>query len=347
VVSVGDRVEPETVIGFAGSRQVHRLRVHLDPDHFRSALLKREGDEVKQGEVLVEESHLFGLGVREYCSPADGVVERVDYEHGFLFIRERGVAVRALLPGRVVETVEMTAVVIEADGHSLRVAGGVGAARRGPVLLLGEGDDRLPPDTLEPAHAGQIVAWPGWVDREGLWAALRMGVAGLVVGGAPEGDLAQLRARVETLTPEEYLVAHCHPDLSAPERRPYQGEEWLGPTVMVTDGFGRVPMGRRVREVLGNLAGRAIYLSGGPAEPYAELILPPDVQLPAELPAEVRPGSLVGAFSPLQGLRVGRVLQVEFRPVLLETGQRVPAALVRFGDGEERWVPLANLRPVE
>src|SRR2546422_984367 len=92
------------------------------------------------------------------------------------------------------------------------------------------------------AHAGKIVVGGAFVGAEALARARAVGVKGVVVGGMHDQDLRALLGF----------------DLGVA----ITGTETVGFTLVLTEGFGRIPMARRTFELLRQLDGRKTSISG-------------------------------------------------------------------------------------
>jgi len=172
------------------------------------------GDEVEKGQPVARR---LTTGAAEFVkSPVRGKVARIDEKFGIVLVEPilEELAVRAWLPGRVLETTGRGAV-IEGSGTRIRGSWGCG----------GEGVAPLAFDRLDRGH---IAAIPR-PRAETLDAAIRTGVAGLVVPGL---DLAAVRAA----------------------EPPFP--------VVLTESFGAAEMGREVRDALSAHRGRPALIDG-------------------------------------------------------------------------------------
>jgi hypothetical protein len=121
--------------------------------------------------------------------------------------------------------------------------------------------------------------------------------------------------------------------------------------VMLTEGFGALPMSQVVFDLLQANMGREALIS-------ADTRMRRDARRPEVLiPLREGQGSSEAASGilPLQvdarvrALRapylgaVGTVVELPARPQKIESGARLPVALVELGDGEQVHIPLANL----
>jgi hypothetical protein len=253
-VAIGDRVTPDTVIATGHlDRRVLRL-----PAGGNFELLKKPGDPVKTGETVAVMEELLGLGLREFVSPYDGVVERINTQRTAIVLTGADSQHRALVSG-VVTRFTPTEVDMEVTGRRLRGWFGFGKPVAGELWSPGEiitatdAKRRLGPEVR-----GRVVLGGAFVLPEMLPTLARFGAAALVCGGIDFGPLW---------------------DLIAPSGE-FRGGRGL-PTLVVLGGFGVHHLPAEVEKVLEAAAGRAVYVSGPQAgklvfagPPWAEVILP-------------------------------------------------------------------------
>ena len=253
-VATGDRVTPDTVIATGHlDRRVLRL-----PAGGNFELLKKPGDPVKTGETVAVMEEFFGLGLREFVSPYDGVVERINTQRTAIVLTGADSQHRALVSG-VVTRVTPTEVDMEVRGRRLRGWFGFGKPVAGELWSPGEIVTATDVKRrLGPEVRGRVVLGGAFVLPEVLATLARFGAAALVCGGMDFGPLW---------------------DLISPTGE-FRGGRGL-PTLVVLGGFGVHHLPAEVEKILGAAAGRAVYVSGPQAgklvfagPPWAEVILP-------------------------------------------------------------------------
>lgn len=343
LVAVGERVEPHTVVArceLPGNVQAVNLaaRLALDPARVPAALVRPVGSAVRRGEPVARARGLFGLVTTEVEAPADGVLESVSAVTGQLLVREAPlpVEVRAYVRGRVTAVLPDEGAVIETRAAFLQGIFGVGGEAWGPIAPATAGPaEPLTPDRLRAEHRGAIVVGGSHVPYETVERARVLGVAAIVAGGLDDLDLRRLLGR----------------DLGVA----ITGEEELGLTVVLTEGFGRIPMAERTWALLGAHAGAAASVSGatqiraGVVRP--EIIVPLEGEAGEAPPAEPDAGLAVGSQvrvirAPHFG-RIGEVVALPPELRALETEALVRVLVVRFADdGAEATVPRANVERI-
>src|SRR5262249_59640211 len=164
---------------------------------------------------------------------------------------------------------------------------GVGGETAGRIVLAADRpEDELVRERLVESHRGCVVVGGAHVTYETLMHARSLGVAAVVVGGFDDGDLRRLLGR----------------DLGVA----ITGSEDLGFTLVLTEGFGRIPMADRVWRLLQAGQGRRASVSG--ATQIRAGVLRPEIVIPHELGA---PAAEAGYGTTLE---TGSLLRVSREP---------------------------------
>jgi hypothetical protein len=344
LVAEGDAVEPDTVVArteLPGNVQTLNLaaKLALDPARVPRALTRPLGAAVKRGETIAEGKSLFGLLTQRAVAPVDGNLESVSAVTGQLILREPPipVVVNAYVRGVIASVLPQEGVVVETEAAFVQGIFGVGGETFGPIhLVTASPDQDLAADRLTEAHRGAVVVGGCYVSHATLMRAREIGVAAVVVGGFDDRDLRQLLGR----------------DLGVA----ITGAEDIGFTLVLTEGFGRIPMADRTWRLLAAHDGEQASVSG--ATQIRAGVLRPEVLIPKSRQAarsaepSVSTGLEVGSLlrvirEPYFG-RIGRV--VELPPALkeLDTEARVRVTTVEFTDDRSRAeVPRANVELIE
>jgi hypothetical protein len=121
--------------------------------------------------------------------------------------------------------------------------------------------------------------------------------------------------------------------------------------VLVTEGFGSLPMSQQVFDLLNAGMGREVILSAnteirwGARRPELLIPLRADEEMPQEdtsIPP-LKVGDQVRALrAPYLGA-VGTVAKLVAQPQVVESGARLPVAIVALETEEQALIPLANL----
>ncbi len=246
MVSPGQPVDQESALAYANPRgYLHvidaRRELGGDPE-LESSLLKKEGDRVHKGEVIARRSLMVGMLRRELRSPVNGTIERISTATARISLREDPVPVTAPFPGRVASVVPGVGVVVETVADVVQGIFGVGGEATGRLIsATGGPGDILDARALGPEHSGKVVIGGSAVTEAALRRAAEVWVRAIVTGSVAKDDLDRFVGRVIGAA-----VTGHEP----------------GPVVIVTEGFGRLPMSDRAYDILTSNIGRIAYVSG-------------------------------------------------------------------------------------
>lgn len=346
LVNVGDEVTPDTIVArteLPGPLTTIRAadRLGVEPRNLPQAMKKQVGEEVSAGEVIAEIKSFFGLLTTRITSPVDGIIEFASEVTGNIGIRHRPtpVEVRAYIRGRVVEIIPDEGVVIETRGALVQGIFGIGGEAVGSIEVIAESpDEDVPPERINDSHRGKVLVCGSIVRYELLNAARNAGAVGVVTGGVIDSDLTRFLGY-------EIGVA-------------ITGQEDVGLTLIVTEGFGIMPMAQRTFDLLKSLNGREASISG--ATQIRAGVVRPEIIVPrnelSELPLPAPSRSAQGQLEIGTRIRLirepyfGQLATVVALPAELqdiETEARVRVLVARLDDGTEVTIPRANVEIVE
>jgi len=320
--------DPLVMVNVARELDIHPYRL-------RWFMRYREGDEVRQGALLAAD--VGSASFMNACySPVTGVIEKIDTRTGLVTIRRpyRPTTVEAYIPGTVERAIPEWGAVIRGCGHLIHGAFGFGFEVYGPLLpVVSSPDEPLTADLLGPESEGKIVVGGSLVTLDALRKAAELGVRGIVVGGANNHE----------------IVTFLGKPLGA-----VTGQEETDLTLVLTEGFGAMPMNPAVFRLLQQSEGKLASMDGstqlraGVVRP--ELILPVDAPPARETEGtfpRLRVGARVRILRQPHAGATGTVQALPPEPQMLETEMLVKVAIVRLDDGGEVTVPRANLRVME
>jgi len=336
-VAVGDTVSARDVVARAeqpGDLIVLRVaeQLGIEPHEVINGLAVQVGQRIESGMVICEHAGLFGLLRSRFASPVTGTVEFITPRTGHIAVRlaPRELQLDAYVDGRVIEVTPGKSVLIETHGALIQGIFGVGGERRGhlQVLPLGLGEE------LQERHVGgdlkgAILVGGTRPSGAALRRAAAAGAVGLIVGSIDDEALA------------EYLGYDLGIALT--------GDEAVPMTVIVTEGFGRIPMAERTHAILKDLDGLPASINGA-TQVRAGAIRPEIVV--------ARPDGGARVDSPPLGLAVGsriRIIRVPYfgekgtiieLPAAareIETGAVTRVLIARLDDGRTVTVPRANI----
>jgi hypothetical protein len=283
-------------------------------------LAHARGDRVDAGEVIAGP---VGFSRRTVRAPADGRIAAISGGRVLLEVHGEAFGLRAGFPGTVTATDGTTVVTIETTGALIQAVWGNGRQDYGMMRLVGENSgDRLQTDQLDSDLRGAVLV-AGTCDHPApLHQAIELSVRGVILG---------------SLTSDLIPVA---------QRLPYP--------VIVTEGFGHLPINPMAYGLMRSNAGREVALDARPAVAYdsqrPEVIIPLPATREMNLPGDVVPiarGLRVRLLrAPHQGA-VGVVREVVEEAVVFPSGILARCAAVDLeGIGTET-VPLANLEVLQ
>ncbi len=350
VVSEGDSVSATTVVARTElPGRVYPInianRLSISPGDVSRYLLAREDERVTQGQVVAENRPWLKWFQTQVRAPVTGTIETVSHRTGQIFLREppQVLDLGAYIAGQVTTVMPQHGVVVAARGALVQGICGVGGETHGPLTFGVE----TPEETLTAAHLtpeqrGHIVIGGAFVQPEAFARAREIGVHALIVGGV---DAADLKA----------LLGY---DLGVA----ITGTEHIGCTLILTEGFGRMPMARRTFELFAAHSGRLASCSG--ATQIRAGVIRPEIVIPrpnayktfnTEAAVQGRHGAEAGIQvsdvvriirEPYFGsLARVRALPPELRRIPTESTVRV--LIAELPDGQEITIPRANVEMIE
>lgn len=324
--------------------KVHPLnlanQLGVAPDEIKEYLIKKEGDPVQKDEVLAENKPLIKWFKTEITSPITGKVESLSTVTGQVLLREppRVLELLGYVDGTIVEIHPNQGVTVEATCSLVQGIFGIGGETSGAlVVAVTSPDEALTPNHLTADMKGKIVVGGSFLPAETLTKAKELGVAGLVVGGIHDKDLRALLGY----------------DLGVA----ITGTEQVGFTLILTEGFGTIPMAQKTFALLSAHAGEKASVSG--ATQIRAGVIRPEIIIPqkagsvakADVARPERGGIQIG--DPVRIIRdplFGKIGQVSALPADLQkipTESEVRVLEVRFPDGRVAVIPRTNIEVIE
>jgi hypothetical protein len=353
LVHSGDVVASDQVVARAElPGKVHVVNVvnqlGILPEEIHDFMVKREGDLVEKGQVIAENKPLLKWFKTTVTSPISGSIETISTATGQVLLREppRRLDLFGYVDGTVVEVIAGQGVRIETTCAFIQGIFGIGGEVWGSLALaVTAPEDSLGAERITPDHAGKIVIGGDFIGIAGLERAKAVGVKGIVVGGMHDKDLRALLGY----------------DLGVA----ITGTENIGFTLILTEGFGRIPMARKTFELLRSLNGSKASISG--ATQIRAGVIRPEIVVPLtpsaprtrgegkgeqELSAgKERGGANIGDLvrvirEPFFG-RIGEVVGLPSDLTRIPTESQVRVMDIKFPDGSQATVPRANIEIIE
>lgn len=345
LVAVGDLVQSNQPVARAElPGKVYPLnlanQLGVAPDEIKEYLIKKEGESVQQDEILAENKPLIKWFKTEIKSPITGTVESLSTITGQVLLREppRVLELLAYVDGTVVEVHPCQGVTVEAQCSLVQGIFGIGGETSGLLTMaVAKPDEALTPAHVKAGMKGKIVVGGSFLSAETMAKAKEVGVAGLVVGGIHDKDLRALLGY----------------DLGVA----ITGTEQVGFTLILTEGFGTIPMAQKTFTLLAAHAGEKAAISG--ATQIRAGVIRPEIII-AKPAGAVRAGAT--AAPQREGIRIGDPVRIIRDPLFGKIGevsalptdlQKIPTESdarvleVRFSDGQVAVIPRTNIEVIE
>jgi hypothetical protein len=348
LVRAGDRIGSDTVVARTElPGKVHALNVAnllgAAPDEINDYLIKKTGEPVRRDEVVAENKPIIKWFKTDVRSPIDGTIDAVSTITGQVLLREppRSLDLLGYIDGRVTEVHARQGVTVETACTLIQGIFGIGGETWGELMMAAETPDEvLAPAKLSASMKGKIVIGGAFLGADTMKRAREVGVAALVIGGIHDKDLRELLGY----------------DLGVA----ITGTERVGFTLVITEGFGTIPMASKTFTLLQAHAGQKASISG--ATQIRAGVIRPEIII-ARTDAAVAPqstqdgdeegptGLKIGDHvriirDPLFG-RLGRVVALPHELTKIETESDVRVLRVKFADQSTATIPRANVEIIE
>lgn len=344
LVKVGDAVHADTAVARAelpGKVVPLNLanQLGIAPDEINDYLVKKEHDSVQKDDVLAENKPFIKWFKTEIRSPITGKVESVSTITGQILLREppRVLELRGYIDGTIADVHPDQGVTVETTCSLVQGIFGIGGETSGELVMgVKTPDQPLLPEQLNPSMKGKVVVGGAFLPAATMTRAKELGIVGLVVGGIHDKDLRALLGY----------------DLGVA----ITGTEQVGFTLILTEGFGTIPMAPKTFALLSAHAGQKASISG--ATQIRAGVIRPEIIIPHGGPATTtkvgqaeREGIQLGdpvriIRDPLFG-RIGAVSGLPSELRAIQTESEVRVLEVRFPDGTTTVVPRANIEVIE
>ena len=263
-----------------------------------------------------------GMFPRTVRTPRDGRVVAVGGGQVLMEVGEAKVELRAGIPGTVVQIIPNRGVVIQTSGGLVQGVWGNGRIETGLLVNLTETPESvLTVGRLDVSLRGSILLAGMVKDEDTLYAAADLPVRGLILSSIFPSLLPKAREM----------------------RYP----------ILVTDGFGTLPMNSAAHKLLSTNAKREVTVNAEVYDRYSgarpEVIIP--LPIPTEPPAPqemetLAPGLTVRMRRPPAMGMVGSIVALKPGLTTLPSGLRAPAAEIKLENGDTVIAPLVNLEVV-
>jgi hypothetical protein len=327
VKAIGARVTPDSVVATAELPGQLRLIDVAKPLALRDRssvekfMQKSEGEAVEEGEPLAACRGSLPFTRRVCRAPVAGQIATVS--GGWVALQERTppFQLRALVSGVVSSVMPSLGVVIEATGSLIEGVWGMGGETSGVVRVVTETHkDPLTVGAIDVSSTGSVVVGGSALGLEALRQAEQVRVRGIIVGSM------------------DAAILERNPPPEIP--------------IVVTEGFGSVPMTSTIFDLLKGGAGREVSINAKTQLHWG--LIRPQIIIPSIGEAEERPhtpgkleiGDAVRALRQPYIGQGGRVKSFPQGAQLLESGLRLPGVEVDLDAERGVFIPALNLEAI-
>ena len=344
LVEAGKTVVPDDIVArtyLPGNVQMVNIAnlLNIDAQDIAEVMLVDIGAEIKEGELLAETKGLFGFFKSSAVSPVDGVLESISDVTGQVVLREVPIPVEidAYMNGEVASVLEEEGVVVTSNAVFIQGIFGMGGENRGELrVLVDSREDELTPEMIPGDVKGAVIVGGSFISLEAYKKAISVGAAAVVVGGFNYHDLKDVLG---------YTLGVA-----------ITGSENLGTSLILTEGYGRIPMGNRCFELLKQHNEKFTSVNGstqiraGVIRPEIVIPLTADDSMESrsdkDTTSGISSGSLVRVIRAPYFGDIGTVVSLPSELQQMESETMVRVAEVKIG-GETLVIPRANLEMVE
>jgi hypothetical protein len=321
---INQKVSPVDVVAEANWAREHVLvdvarMLGVSPEQADRLIKCKMGERIPEGAEIAVGKGIFPRHIR---SPREG---RIVALGGGQVLMEAGETKHELLagiPGTVIEIVQKRGVVIQTAGALIQGVWGNGRIDTGLLVNVAQVPDHvLDSSQLDISLRGSIILGGMVNDAKTLETAAQLPVRGLILSSIPSSLIPQAREM----------------------RYP----------IMVTDGFGSMPMNSAAYRLLSTNAKREATVNAERYNRYSgarpEVIIQLPVSNAPSAPREAEtfaPGLQVRMRRPPHMGMIGSIAEIKPGLTTLPSGLRAAAAEVKLENGESVVAPLVNLEVV-
>lgn len=342
LVKVGDSVYAEDVVmktELPGKADIVNLVGMLGcfPSDVPKYTVKKPGDSIKIKELLAQSTSFFGLFKTNVYSPMTGTIETISPLTGQVTLRGTPVPieVKAYVTGKIVDLNGTDSVTVETTGTFAQGIFGVGGETEGDlVFAVDEPKVVLSPDAITDDFKGKIVVAGAIATYDLLQKAIACGVNALIVGGFDDADLKQFLGY----------------DLGVA----ITGHENMGITLIITEGFGEIPIAEKTFQILKKCEGKHASVNG--ATQIRAGVMRPEIIVPHDEVGSAKDESETKLFLDI-GTRVrvirepyfglfGAITELPVELTKLATESEARVLKLKFDDGHQDIIPRANVEVI-
>ena len=313
-------------------------QLNVEPENVPECMLVKLDEKITKGQIIAENKGIFGLFKSQLKSPIDGTLANVSEITGQAILSEPPIPIEidAYTSGKITEVIEDEGVIIETEGVMVQGILGVGGENHGDLIVLtSEPNDVLTTDMIQPEHEGKIIIGGSILDLQTFEKAKQVGAAGIVSGGFDYTDLSKILG---------YSLGVA-----------ITGSEEIGPSLIITEGFGKISMAARTYELLKSNESKFASING--STQIRAGVIRPEILIPFEKLHDkgeefdesdlaISEGSLIRVIRAPYFGKVGTVSALPHELKKMESETLVRVAEIEFEDGSVETIPRANLEMI-
>lgn len=252
-INIGQEVSPEEIIGSAtissGFRTINIASLlSVSPQDAEKYITRKLGQRIYRGELLARKKGGFLSKEKIVISPTDGVLDFYNNKTGELrtVFLPRKVDLPAGVYG-IVENIdnERGEAVIRTQVSRVYGLFGTGRSRDGTLHILTKKDDFVSKDKLEARYYEHVLVGGSLFFRDTISAAISTGVSGIITGGINAKDYM-------TMAGGRIVF-------------PRKMENDIGMSIVICEGFGSIPIGDDIFQMLAGYEGKFVFVDGNKA----------------------------------------------------------------------------------
>lgn len=249
-VSKGQELTPADIIGSchisAGFRTLNLAALlSVAPKEVPKYLVRSLGQKIYRGELLAKKGGTLFAREKIVTSPTDGILDFLNSETGDL--RLTFLSKKHKLPSGVYGIVESVdpargQVIIRTQVSIVYGIFGTGRVRDGILHIIGKRDELIIRSLITDRLTEQIIVGGSLVFKDAISAAISAGASGIITGGINAKDYRAM-AGGRLVFPKKL-------------------DNDIGISIIICEGFGSIPIGLDIADVLRGYDGRFVAIDG-------------------------------------------------------------------------------------
>ena len=342
-LNVGDVVKPDEVVAsteLPGNVQMVNVanKLNIEPEDVPKCMLVKLDEKISKNQIIAESKGIFGIFKNQLKSPIDGTLTSVSEITGQAILSEPPIPVEvdAYTSGTITSIEIDEGVTIETEGVLVQGILGIGGENRGILeVVTSSPNDELTADMIQESHKDKVIVGGSFLTMSTFEHAKKVGVSGLISGGFDYIDLSKILG---------YSLGVA-----------ITGSERIGPSLIITEGFGRIGMADRTYKLLSANDGKFASING--STQIRAGVIRPEIIIPnegmsgdsgefEETDLAISTGSLIRVIRAPYFGKVGRVKSLPAELTKMESEALVRVAEIKFEDGSIEIIPRANLEMI-